>query len=118
MNWGNPLNSLTIHLQLIQRQLQQIEDEEARGKLKHSLHICSNEVVRLDGIITHFLEAIRPTPLDLKDTNLIEVLESVLRVQEQELSDAGISIDLEMGNEVPVISGDCQSTETGVFQRH
>ncbi len=112
---GNPLNSLTIHLQLMQRQLDQIKDEETRGKLKGSLDICSDEVVRLDGIITHFLEAIRPTPLDLQDTNLIEVLESVLRVQEQELSDAGISIDLEMGNEVPMISGDANQLKQVFF---
>ena len=112
---GNPLNSLTIHLQLIQRQLERIEDEKARGKLKHSLDICSNEVARLDGIITHFLEAIRPTPLDLTDTNLIDIIESVLQVQEQELSNAGISIDLEMGNVAPVISGDVNQLKQVFF---
>ncbi len=112
---GNPLNSLTIHLQLMQRQLDQIKDREARGKLKVSLDICSDEVVRLDGIITHFLEAIRPTPLDLNDTNLVEVLESVLRVQEQELSNAGISIELETGNEVPMISGDANQLKQVFF---
>ena len=112
---GNPLNSLTIHLQLMQRQLDQIKEREARGKLKVSLDICSDEVVRLDGIITHFLEAIRPTPLDLNDTNLVEVLESVLRVQEQELSNAGISIELETGNEVPMISGDANQLKQVFF---
>ncbi|MBC9888934.1 MAG: PAS domain-containing sensor histidine kinase, partial [Opitutae bacterium] len=112
---GNPLNSLTIHLQLMQRQLDQIKERETRGKLKVSLDICSDEVVRLDGIITHFLEAIRPTPLDLNDTNLVEVLESVLRVQEQELSNAGISIELETGNEVPMISGDANQLKQVFF---
>ncbi len=99
---GNPLNSLTIHLQLMQRQLHQMEDRDAREKLGRSLDICSDEVERLDGIITNFLEAIRPTPPDLKDTNLIEVLESVLRVQEQELNDAGVQPTLKWGTKCPV----------------
>ena len=38
-----------------------------------------DEVARLDGIISHFLEAIRPRPPDLAEVNLAEVLAEVLR---------------------------------------
>ena len=54
---GNPLNSLTIHLQLIERKLKKLDSAEA-GKLAESLQVCQGEVQRLDGII-HFLEAVR-----------------------------------------------------------
>lgn len=103
---GNPLNSLTIHLQLMQRQLDLIEDEKVREKMQHSLSICASEVERQDGIITHFLEAIRPSPPDFQDTNLVEVLESVLRVQEQELKNSKVDVELEVGDEPPIIAGD------------
>ena len=103
---GNPLNSLTIHLQLMQRLLDQVEDNGLKEKLQRSLSICAGEVERQDGIITNFLEAIRPSPPDFQDTNLIEVMESVLQVQEQELLNSKVTVEMEVGDEQPVIAGD------------
>jgi two-component system, sporulation sensor kinase E len=112
---GNPLNSLTIHLQLMQRLLSKVEDTDVRAKLERSLVICIGEVERQDGIITHFLEAIRPSPPDFRDTNLVEVLESVLRVQEQELLNSKVSVELEVGDETPVIAGDMNQMKQVFF---
>ena len=112
---GNPLNSLTIHLQLIQRLLNQIDDEELREKIQRSLSICVGEVERQDGIITHFLEAIRPSPPDFQDTNLVEVLESVLKVQEQELKNAKVDVEMEVGDEIPIIAGDMNQMKQVFF---
>lgn len=112
---GNPLNSLTIHLQLMQRQLDQIEDKTVRSKLERSLTICLGEVERQDGIITHFLEAIRPSPPDFRDTNLTEVLESVLQVQEQELQNSKVTVEMEIGDEAPIIAGDMNQMKQVFF---
>ena len=105
---GNPLNSLTIHLQLLQRQIAK-ECSEEEGKVKKSLNVCLREVERLDGIISHFLEAVRPQHPDFKDVDLIAALEDVLELQGQELSDAGIKVDVAIMDSPPVppiISGD------------
>lgn len=59
---GNPLNSLTIHLQLIARKLKKLEESAGVEAISESVAVCREEVTRLDGIITHFLEAIRPSP--------------------------------------------------------
>ena len=59
---GNPLNSLTIHLQLIARKLKKLSAGRDAASLTQSIAVCQDEVKRLDGIITHFLEAIRPRP--------------------------------------------------------
>jgi signal transduction histidine kinase len=83
--------------------------------MKRSLDICSGEVERQDGIITNFLEAIRPSPPDLRDTNLMEVLESVLQVQEQELLNSKVTVELEVGDEVPVIAGDMNQMKQVFF---
>ena len=55
---GNPLNSIHIHLQVLQRALE--KKEKVTSKSKASLSTCLKEVERLDGIIAHFLKAIRP----------------------------------------------------------
>jgi signal transduction histidine kinase len=59
------------------------------------VRICREEVARLDGIISNFLEAIRPRPPDLAETDLNEVLAEVLRFQHRELADREIAVEAE-----------------------
>ena len=102
---GNPLNSLTIHLQLIDRKLKKLKGAKDVDSVAESVRVCREEVSRLDGIITHFLEAIRPRPPDLADTDLMEVLAEVLRFQQRELADRGIAVEAE-SIELPVVLAD------------
>ncbi len=103
---GNPLNSLTIHLQLIERQLKKIALDGAGDQLAESLHVCQGEVQRLDGIITHFLEAVRPQKPELNELELVELVEEVLRVQEAELSDRALEVNIEVSDDIPFVLGD------------
>ena len=56
---GNPLNSLTIHLQLMERKLRKLPPD-ARDGLAESVRVAQDEIRRLDFIVTQFLRAIRP----------------------------------------------------------
>jgi len=105
---GNPLNSLTIHLQLIDRRLKKLKAEKDHdaAALTDSIAVCQDEVRRLDGIITNFLEAIRPRPPDLAETNLAEVLAEVLRFQQGELADRGITVEAETAGDLPPVMAD------------
>mgnify|MGYP000891139219 CR=1 FL=1 len=105
---GNPLNSLTIHLQLIERRLKKLKQAKSAESeaLADSIHVCQEEVRRLDGIITNFLEAIRPRPPDLAETNLTDVLAEVLSFQHNELEDRGITVEAELADKLPVILAD------------
>lgn len=103
---GNPLNSLTIHLQLIERKLKKLKRSPDTEAVAESLAVCRGEVVRLDGIISHFLEAIRPSPPDLTETSLVEVLDEVLRFQHRELADRGITIEAETSASLPLVMAD------------
>jgi signal transduction histidine kinase len=105
---GNPLNSLTIHLQLMERRLKKLKaskDKETQA-LADSIRICRDEVQRLDGIISNFLEALRPRPPDLAEINLIEVLDEVLHFQQNELADRSISVEAELPEALPVVMAD------------
>ena len=103
---GNPLNSLTIHLQLIERKLKKLKAAKETASLAESIAICRGEVHRLDGIISNFLEAIRPRPPDLTETNLAEVLAEVLRFQQREFSDRGITVEAETPDVLPPVMAD------------
>lgn len=103
---GNPLNSLTIHLQLMERRLKKLKASKDTDAVADSIRVCRDEVARLDGIIRNFLEAIRPQPPDLTETHLGEVLDEVLRFQHSELSDRGILVEAETDADLPVVMAD------------
>ncbi len=103
---GNPLNSLTIHLQLIDRKLKKLKASKETRSLEDSIKVCRDEVARLDGIIKNFLEAIRPRPPDLAELYLPELIEEVLHFQARELADRGIKVEGEMPAGTPVIMAD------------
>ncbi len=103
---GNPLNSLTIHLQLIERKLKKLGKTPESDSIVDSVAVCREEVARLDGIITHFLDAIRPAPPDLAETNLADVLAEVLKFQKREFSDRGITVEAETPADLPPIMAD------------
>lgn len=103
---GNPLNSLHIHLQLMRRQLAKVAGEQGLEKMEKSLAVCSGEVERLDSIITHFLEAVRPREPDFQDLDLIAPLEESVEFLGPELEGAGVRVDIELVSTLPTVLGD------------
>jgi PAS domain S-box-containing protein len=103
---GNPLNSLNIHLQLIARRLAKLKGSRDSEALAESIGVCQEEVKRLDGIISNFLDAMRPRPPDLCESNLVEVLDEVLRFQQKEIADRGITVEAETAADLPQVMAD------------
>jgi len=99
---GNPLNSLTIHLQLMERKLRRVP-EEMRGDLQSSLRVAREEITRLDYIITQFLRAVRPTPLDTTIENLNNLVQESLVFLAPELKDRDILVETELREDLPAL---------------
>lgn len=92
---GNPLNSLDIHLQLMQRRIRKLP-AKAREELGESIQIARQEVARLDHIITQFLRAIRPQPITTRMENVNVVIEESVAFLDAELKDRDILVELEL----------------------
>ncbi|AWT59393.1 MAG: Sporulation kinase E [Candidatus Moanabacter tarae] len=112
---GNPLNSLTIHLQLIKRQLEKKDAEFDLKTTDSSLSVCTREVGRLDGIIRNFLGAVRPTQPNFQDVDLISVMGDVLETIGQELKDQGVSVDIDIDRKPPLVVADPNQIEQVYF---
>ena len=112
---GNPLNSLTIHLQLIERKLAKLKTNAEMGSISESLSICQNEVTRLDGIIRHFLHAVRPQKPEFNELNPVDLVDEVLRVQEAELRNRSLDVNVEVGKSIPTILGDREQIKQAFF---
>jgi two-component system, sporulation sensor kinase E len=73
---GNPLNSLNIHLDLLEKDLKPLGLDASSEALK-TLLIIREETMRLDKIIKNFLAATRAQKLQVKLVNVNTVIEDV-----------------------------------------
>jgi PAS domain S-box-containing protein len=111
---GNPLNSLNIHLQLIAREVTALP-ETARENLRGLLDVTQKEVKRLDGIISQFLQAIRPAPLKLEPTDVRDVLQETLDFLKHEVRDRDVLVEVELPDGLPAIPLDRQQIRQAFF---
>ena len=102
---GNPLNSLNIHLQLIEREARKI-DGAKRAELQESVEVARAEVNRLDSIITQFLRAIRPTRPQLKPESINSIVEETVRFFAPEIKDRDIVVEQELRSDLPLLELD------------
>ena len=102
---GNPLNSLHIHLQLMERAAQKLHDG-AKGELQQSIDVARSEVDRLDSIVTQFLRAIRPSRPQLRPENLNTIIEEAVRFFAPEIQDRDIVVEQELRSDLPLLQLD------------
>jgi len=99
---GNPLNSLNIHLQLMQRQAEKL-DGAARAELQESIDVARSEINRLDSIVTQFLRAIRPTHPQMHPENINTIVEEAVRFFASEIKDRDIVVEQELRSDLPLL---------------
>ena len=102
---GNPLNSLHIHLQLMERQVHKL-DRAARKELQESVDIARSEVNRLDSIVTQFLRAIRPSNPELHPENVNTIVEEAVRFFLPEIQDRDVAVEQELRSDLPLLQID------------
>jgi PAS domain S-box-containing protein len=124
---GNPLNALHIHLQLMERELKKIRSLGGSGagqrsrvsrrgavpnpagvdvldmvsKLEHYLEVAKGEITRLDYIVTQFLQAIRPTPPQMRQASLNDVVVETVELLRPELQNRGQNVEVELARHLP-----------------
>lgn len=74
---GNPLNAITIHLELLKKKLSGLSSAK-RQELEHFVTDIQDETRRLDRIIKNFLKATRKPPLRFQLNDLNETVADAL----------------------------------------
>jgi two-component system, sporulation sensor kinase E len=122
---GNPLNALHIHLQLMERQIRKLKSNAsrptggraARGmavpvgddtaeiaqRLEQYLDVAKGEINRLDYIVTQFLQALRPSPPQLKPISLNEAVSTTLALLRPELDNRQLSVKEKLARQLPEV---------------
>lgn len=97
---GNPLNSITIHLQLLEREIAQLRAKD-RDSLKELVEVSRREVDRLEQIIGQFLRALRPSQPSLERASVREVLDTTLEFLRHEIKDRDVLVEVESPDDLP-----------------
>ncbi len=97
---GNPLNSLHIHLQLMERKIRKLPPAE-RGGLEDSVRVAKDEIRRLDFIVSQFLRAVRPTIPNMRRDDVNAIVQESVSFLRAEMEDRGILVELELAGSLP-----------------
>jgi len=100
----NPLNAMSIHLELLKQKLNDPSAEVAR-----SLEVLGGEIHRLDRVVQGFLRFLRPQTLRLLPLDLNKLLGEVAQLAQMQGAHGGVSIVLDLDDEIPAINGDDES---------
>jgi len=102
----NPLGSISIHIQLLQRAMKKsgaCMDEDFPATVDRHLGVVTEEVERLNRIVVDFLFAVRPMEMELRETDPASLLRDVAEFISPEAEQAGIEVDLEIADSAPAI---------------
>jgi PAS domain S-box-containing protein len=103
---GNPLNSINIHLQLLDREIGDLADAKAKNDLRELVDVSRKEVARLDTIIRQFLKALRPSLPERKPQQLAELVVETLAVMKHEIKDRRMLVETDFPKDIPAVAVD------------
>ena len=116
----NPLGSLSIHVQLIQKLLNNAMDNLKKDEtenhddsvsvsyIKFNKHITTvnEEIQRLNKIVVDFLFAIRPIEIFPVKSDVNKLIKDVVKFVHYEMKEAGIKYKLKLERNIPLIEID------------
>ncbi|HET9468506.1 MAG TPA: histidine kinase dimerization/phospho-acceptor domain-containing protein, partial [Vicinamibacterales bacterium] len=120
----NPLNAMTIHLELVREHLLSLQrnarapvgavlglegheepPHEVSGAREH-LDVIASEIKRLDEVITGFVRFIRPEELQLNPVDVKALIAEVIALVEPDAKRSGITCRAEVADRIPELRAD------------
>ena len=103
----NPLGSMSIYLQLMERQLQKPEAfenlEACRESLISKIKVLKSEVERLNDIVVDFLSTVRPRNANLQEEDLNQIIRDAVEIMIPDLEQRNITLKLELEENLPYL---------------
>jgi len=97
----NPLGSISIHLQLLQRSL--AKANYSGKKTDKYFSVIKEEIDKLNRIVVDFLFAVRPMTMELREGGINEIISQLMEFVSVEMKQSKILCLLELDENVPEI---------------
>jgi len=101
----NPLGSISIHLQLLQKLLAKKQKPDDKKTDKY-FDVLKEEVDRLNRIVVDFLFAVRPMNLELREGDINKLISQIMDFVRFEMEQSKILCFLELDEKLPKLSMD------------
>lgn len=101
----NPLGSISIHIQLIQKNLKLIKGS-GKANIEKFLDVINEEIDRLNKIVVDFLFAVRPINVELEDGQINDVINFLADFLKYEIDASKIDFKLDLADKLPLIKLD------------
>lgn len=101
----NPLGSLDIHAQLLDRISDDL-DNPIKTDIKDLLQVILDEIDRLNNIVKDFLFTVRPIRIERKKMDLFELFESIIRLLKHDFEIKGVKLILDGDHTIPMVNLD------------
>ncbi len=108
----NPLGSISIHIQLIQKAVKNarlgdgmLPDEKF---VENYLNVVNEEIERLNKIVVDFLYAVRPVQAKLAPVSLNEIVKNICDFIQPEAQKSNVELHLELADNLPELMLDEQ----------
>lgn len=119
----NPLNAMTIHLELVREHLHRLQRSRAQvgavlglegrdeppvdvGGAREHIEVIASEIKRLDEVITGFVRFIRPEELQLQPVDLPALVNEVIALVEPDAKRNGIVCRADLSSGTPGLRAD------------
>ena len=103
----NPLGSMSIYLQLMERQIQKPDAFDnvttCRESLISKIKVLKSEVERLNDIVVDFLSTVRPRNANLQEEDLNQIIKDAVEIMIPDLEQHNISLRLELEENLPYL---------------
>ena len=96
----NPLNAMTIHLELLKRKL------GPNANVEKHVNVIDNEIHRLDAVLMGFLKFARPDELKLQPVKMTALVSDVVTTVRPEAERANINLKVDCPTTLPEINAD------------
>jgi signal transduction histidine kinase len=105
----NPLNAMRIHLELLRTRLGQ-----DRPDVADNVEVIGESLQRLDRVVQGFLRFMRPQDLRLQPLDANALVGEVARIAETEVRAAGVTVDLDLASDLPLVAADQELIQQAV----
>lgn len=93
----NPLNALSLNTELLADELAALEEDHTADSWE-ILETVSSEIDRLTAVTEHYLQLARRPPARLESTDLVALVEDVVRLLEVELDQQGVVLQVSLSD--------------------
>jgi two-component system, sporulation sensor kinase E len=115
----NPLNSLNIHTQLMQKAVRELSkklgEDATLKRLEKSAGVVLEEIARVARVVDDFIRAVRPVRPNFQRASINRVIESLAELLGPDCQSRGIELTLSLDPEVPQLLMDSEQIQQALL---